>query len=97
MQGWTGGLLFPGQEASSIVIAYGGESYPPSAPHTALFTCEGAIVASDDGSWKPPTITVVARLNRIATRSVGVVPDYPGAPSSTGPATTSTTIVPAPD
>jgi len=95
--GLEGGLLFPGEEASSSIIAYGGESYPASAPHTALFTCEGAIVASDDGSWRPPTVTVVARLRRVASRSVGVVPDYPGAPTSTRPAPTSTTVVRAPD
>jgi hypothetical protein len=79
----NGGLLFPGQEASSLIVAYGGESYPPDAPHTGLFTCEGAIVKSDDGSWTPPSIRVVARLTHVATRSVAIGSDYPGASTTT--------------
>jgi hypothetical protein len=86
-----GRLLGPGARATTGTYYIYAAHYPPTAPHSAVFTCEGAIVATTDGSWSPASLTVEDRLVNIATRSVRIIPEQV---TTTEPeATTSTAAV----
>jgi hypothetical protein len=77
-----GTSLAPGQQATNSGAT--GFTFEGLDPGTA--TCEGAIVASSDGSWNPATLSVVAKLANVPTYSFQLV----DAPSSTTSSTTST-------
>jgi hypothetical protein len=78
-----GTSLAPGAQATNpSSYGYGGEGVDPGTA-----TCEAALVATSDGSWKPETLSVVARIPNIPTYSFQVVVP---APTTTSPQTTTT-------
>jgi hypothetical protein len=82
-----GTSLAPGAQATnSSSYGYGGEGVDPGTA-----TCEAALVATSDGTWKPETLSVVARLTDIPTYSFQVV-----VPASTTTALATTTTARSP-
>jgi len=84
-----GQLLRPGGRATTGTYYISStQHYPPTAPHDATYTCEGAIVATTDGSWRPQTLTVVARLDNVPTRSITIIVEQTTTTSAQGTTTT---------
>ena len=78
-----GTTLAPGAQATdSGSTAFTFKDEPPGTA-----TCEGAIVASSDGTWRSETLSVVARLTGFPTYTFQIVDP----PTTTAAETTSTT------
>ena len=79
-----GESLAPGAQATNS-SAYG---FGIDGTDAGTATCEGALVATSDETWKPESLSVVARLSNVATYSFQVVP--PAATTTTKSSVTST-------
>jgi hypothetical protein len=89
-----GTSLAPGaQVTTSDSYSFASGEPDPIVPGPA--TCEGAIVSTSDGTWKPETLSVVAPLANVPTYKFDVYDDTTTT-STTAPAVPDTTTTTAP-